>query len=134
MNASALQRTLVAATVYFAAVFAAGFGFGIVRTLLLGPRIGALPAVLVEVPLILAVSWLGCGRVLARWAVPPRWPWRLLMGAAAFALLIAAEMALARALNGSSPAQFLASYATAAAKVGLAAQLLFAALPLLRRR
>jgi hypothetical protein len=131
---SALQRTLVVGVVYFAIVFAAGFVFGIVRTQLLIPRIGALPAVMIEAPLILIVSWLVCGRVLARWAVPPLWPWRLLMGVVAFALLIAAEMALARVLNGSSPAQFLASYATAAAKVGLLAQLLFAAVPLLRRR
>ena len=134
MSANRLQRTLVAALVYFAVVFAAGFVFGTIRTLLLVPRIGALPAVMIEAPLILAVSWLVCGRVLAHWAVPPQWPWRLLMSATAFVLLIAAEMALARVLNGGSPAQFLASYATAAAKLGLAAQLLFAALPLLRRR
>ncbi|TFU05740.1 hypothetical protein EUV02_01550 [Polymorphobacter arshaanensis] len=134
MSASALRRTLVAALVYFAVVFAAGFVFGIVRTLLLMPRIGALPAVMIEAPLILAVSWLVCGRVLAHWAVPPQWPWRLLMSATAFALLIAAEMALARVLNGSSPAEFVASYTGAAARLGLAAQLLFAVVPLLRRR
>jgi hypothetical protein len=134
MSGSALQRTLRAAMVYFGVVFAAGFVFGTIRTLLLVPRIGALPAVLVEAPLILIVSWLVCDRVLAHWSVPPQWPWRLLMGVVAFALLIAAEMALARVLSGSSPAQFLATYATAAAQVGLLAQLLFAALPLLRRR
>jgi hypothetical protein len=130
MSGSALQRTLRAAMVYFGVVFAAGFVFGTIRTLLLVPRIGALPAVLVEAPLILIVSWLVCDRVLAHWSVPPQWPWRLLLGVVAFALLIAAEMALARVLSGSS----LATYATAAAQVGLLAQLLFAALPLLRRR
>ena len=134
MSDSALRRTLVAGAAYFAIVFAAGFVFGIVRTMVLIPRIGALPAVMIEAPLILIMSWLVCGRVLARWAVPRQGPWRLLMGVVAFTLLIAAEMALARVLNGSSPAQFLASYATAAAQVGLLAQLLFAALPLLRRR
>jgi len=45
-----------AAGVYFGVVFAAAFGLGVLRVLLLAPVIGPLAAVAVEVPLVLALS------------------------------------------------------------------------------
>ena len=57
---------------YFALVFAAGFALGVVRVLVLAPRLGALSAVALELPLILTVSWIACGWVLKRFSVPPR--------------------------------------------------------------
>ena len=79
-----------AGAAYFAVVFAAGFVLGTVRVLLLIPRLGALTSVLLELPLMLAISWMACGWALRRFRVPPRIPPRLTMGATAFALLMLA--------------------------------------------
>ena len=60
---------LAPAARYAAAVFAAGFLLGTLRVLWLVPRFGPTAAVALELPLILAVSWIAC-RHVAR-AVPP---------------------------------------------------------------
>lgn len=126
-----MSRPVGNAIVYAAAVFAAGFVFGTVRTLWLAPQIGALAAVAVELPFMLAVSWLVAGAVLRRRPLPGM-PQRLAMGAVAFALLMAAEALLARAF-GQSPAAWLAALATPAGALGLAGQAAFALVPALRR-
>ena len=122
-----------AGAAYFAVVFAAGFVLGTVRVLLLIPRLGALTSVLLELPLMLAISWMACGWALRRFQVPPRIPPRLTMGAIAFALLMLAEVVLSLAAFGSSMSDYLQDLTTAHGLVGLAGQLLFALMPLVRR-
>jgi hypothetical protein len=104
-----------------------------VRVLLIIPRIGETSAVLVETPLMLAVSWIACGRVVWRFAVGRQWTERLGMGAAGFALLMAAEFALSFLAFGRTLAEHFAAYRTTAGTIGLAAQLAFAIFPLIRR-
>jgi hypothetical protein len=118
---------------YFALVFAAGFALGIARVLVLAPRLGALAAVALELPVILAASWIACGWVLRRFSVPTHAGRRLSMGGVAFLLLMAAELTLALA-SGRTPREYLASFATAEGALGLAGQVLFALFPILRRR
>lgn len=127
-------RIVRAAFLYFAVVFGAGFVLGTVRILVLVPRIGALGAVLVETPLMLAISWAACRWVLARLAVGPAIGGRLAMGGLAFVLLVGAELLLAVAGFGATSADFFRAYATPAGMVGLAAQLVFAAMPLVASR
>ncbi|MGB5195404.1 MAG: hypothetical protein WBN70_20640 [Polyangiales bacterium] len=122
-----------AGATYFAVVFAAGFVLGTVRVLLLIPRFGALPSVLLELPLMLAISWIACGWVLRRFQVPPRIAARLSMGAIAFALLMLAEVALSLGAFGGSMSDYLEELTTPHGLVGLAGQLLFALMPLARR-
>ncbi len=55
------------------------------------------------------------------------------MGGTAFALLMLAELALALAF-GLTLTQYLQSYATPAPQLGLAGQIVFGLLPLLRGR
>ncbi|TIQ73239.1 MAG: hypothetical protein E5X64_39685, partial [Mesorhizobium sp.] len=62
-----MSRALTAGAVYFAAIFAVGFGLGVVRTMLLEPALGPVLAVGVELPVILATAWAICRRILARW-------------------------------------------------------------------
>ncbi len=123
-----------AGVAYFAVVFAAGFVLGTIRTLLLVPHIGPLAAVLVELPLMLAIAWLVCRWLVQRLAVGCAWTERLLMGVVAFVLLLAAELALALALFGGTVAGFLAALGTPEGAAGLAGQVVFAAMPLLVRR
>lgn len=121
-----------AGLIYAAAVFAVGSVLGVIRILVLVPAIGATAAVAVEVPVMLAAAWLICGAVLGRIAVRQRVGDRLLMGATALALLWLAETGVAVVL-GMTPGAFLRSLATAAGVLGLAAQLVFALFPLIRR-
>lgn len=122
---------VAAAALYFALVFAAGFVLGVVRVGVLVPRLGEAAAVAMELPVMLAVSWLAARVVVRRLGVPARVPARLVMGGGAFALLMAAELALATVLLGLTVSQHVASYAGGPKALGLAAQLLFAAMPLL---
>jgi hypothetical protein len=69
MSAEGPQMTPIvkAAIAYVLSVFAAAFGIGAVRVTLVAPRTGPLLAVALEVPLVLALSWVVAGRVLQRW-------------------------------------------------------------------
>ena len=128
-----MSQAIRAGLLYFFAVFAIGFGLGTIRVLLVIPRLVAIAAVLIEVPVLLALAWLICGALLRRCAVPSGLLPRLAMGTTAFGVLMLAELVLAVVLLGQSPMQHWASYRDPAAQIGLAAQMLFAAFPLLRR-
>jgi hypothetical protein len=125
-----MQALLIAACVYFGIVFALAFVLGVLRVTLVAPQVGALAAVALEVPVILGISWAVAGWIARWWPRPPLQ--RLAMGAVAFALLMAAEMAMSRFLFGQTLAQFLAAIATAPGALGLAGQIAFALIPVLR--
>lgn len=127
-----MRRAVFAGFAYFAIVFAAGFLLGTIRTLMLAPRVGETAAVLIELPAMLAISWVACGIVLRRLDVPAARAARFVMGALAFALLMAAEAALAAAF-GETPALYLQELQTPAGALGLAGQAAFAVIPLVRR-
>jgi hypothetical protein len=133
-----MQQALKAGIAYFAIVFAAGFLLGTLRVMALAPLFGETAAVLLELPVMLAVSWVACRWSVRKFAVPPQPAPRLLMGASAFVLLMIAEALLAIILFKQSPAQFLAGFGHLAGQLGLAGQLAFAAMPaiegLLHRR
>lgn len=112
---------------YFAGVFAAGFLLGTLRTLWLAPALGEFVAVAAELPIMLAVSWWWCRRLLALRPLPI--PGRAVMGASAFTWLMLAELALSLVL-GRSLADHLAAMQAPPGLLGLAGQLVFAALPL----
>jgi hypothetical protein len=124
-----MRQLLSAAFCYVAAVFAAAFALGVVRVLILTPALGALGAVLLELPIVLALSWWVAGRVLRRWPDVVRWQ----IGALAFAMLIAAEVGLAVTLMGQTPAAFGAGLMTLPGAIGLAGQIVFGLIPALRR-
>lgn len=127
-----MVKALKAAAAYFCATFATGFVLGTIRTLLVEPTTGALGAVALELPVMLAVSWIACGWALRRFDVESRFSPRLVMGLVAFALLIGAELWVSTALAGRSVGEHLALYRTAPALLGLAAQLAYAIFPLMR--
>jgi len=122
------RQIAIAGAAYWAAVFAFAFALGIGRTLWLAPQIGALAAVLCEVPLTLAASWWAARWLIARYRIAGQGE-ALGMGLIAFVLLMIAEATLARVLSGQSPADWLRSQTSAAGTVGLAGQILFAVMP-----
>ncbi|MFN3994620.1 MAG: hypothetical protein ACK4IU_17140 [Tabrizicola flagellatus] len=117
------------ALTYVLPVFPLAFCLGALRVTLVEPRIGPLAAVALEVPVVLALSWLVAGAVLSRW--PQDLSSRLAMGALAFLVLMALELATALAF-GQSAASFLAAMATPAGLLGLAGQVGFGLIPALR--
>ena len=132
VSQSSTRAALKAGLLYFLGVFALGFALGGIRLILLVPALGELLAVLIELPVILGLSWLLCARAIhkAQLAAQPRA--RLLMGAVAFVLLMLAEFLLARFMFAESTAEYLAGFATANRLLGLAGQILFALFPLLQ--
>lgn len=126
------MRALSAGAGYFIAVFAAGFVLGVLRTLVLLPLVGPLCAVLVELPVILAIAWLVCTRILRCW--PLSRAAAVGMGAVAFSLLMLGEAGISMLLTGRSLAQHLALYTHLPHQVGLAGQVVFAAIPWIQAR
>ena len=127
-----MKRILLTGTAYVAAVFAAGFVLGVLRTLVLMHLLGELTAVLVELPVILTIAWLVCTRILRRWPLSP--PAAVGMGAIAFLLLMGAEAGLSTLMAGRSLTEHLALYAQLPHQVGLAGQLAFALFPWIQAR
>jgi len=126
-----MRRAAAAGFLYFAIVFAAGFVLGAIRISLIAPLTGDLFATLIELPVILGASWIACLFVLRRLQVAERLSARLVMGAAAFALLIGAEVALGLGLMHRTLETQLAAMKTAPALIGLGGQVLFAFFPLI---
>lgn len=125
-------RIVGAASLYFGIVFALGFALAFPRELLLKPQLGQTGAVLLELPVMLVASWLVCGHLIRRFAVPPRPVARLAMGGGALGLLLGAELMLSVLVFDRTLAEHLHTYREFASQLGLAAQCLFGLMPLIR--
>lgn len=126
-------RAAGAGLAYFGVVFAAGFALGTLRVLVLIPRLGEASAVLIELPVILALSWAACRWLVERFEVPGTLSARLTMGWLAFAVLMLAELGVSAYGFGRTPAAHLEQYRHLPALIGLAGQFVFAMLPTIQR-
>jgi len=130
---SRVQAVVTFAATYFAIVFGAGFVLGAIRTLLIVPRTGELPAVLLELPIILTISWFACGYTLRRFPIPRDAAAHAAAGALAFLFLLLAELLLTTTAFDGTPTTFITHLATPPGAIGVAGQLVFALFPFLRR-
>ena len=124
-----MSAALKAAAYYFGAVFVVAFFLGTLRTVFLVPKLGPLYAVLIEIPILLFLSWTVCRHTLNRFAVPATATHRLIMGGLAFSLLMGTELALAILLLDQNWHQYLLGFQQPHARIGLVAQGLFALMP-----
>ena len=124
-----MVKVLANAAIYFGMVFAAAFALGALRVTVVVPRVGALVAVLIEVPIVLGISWIACRHVVRWFEVPSEWRPRLAMGILAFMLLMIAEPAIAIFGFGRSLAQYLGEFQSTAGLIGLLGQIAFALIP-----
>jgi len=116
------------AVAYFAAVFSIGFLLGVVRTLWIAPRLGGRAAELVEMPMMVAASFLVARALMSRaGAVGVRDA--VLVGLAALALLLCAELVSVALVSGQTPAEYVASRDPVSGSAYVLALLLFAAMP-----
>jgi hypothetical protein len=126
-----VSSAVKAASVYFAGVFAIGFLLGTIRVLAIAPRVGELIAVCIELPIMIAASWLICRWSLRRFAVSAAPEQRIAMGAIAFAMLMTAEFCMAVFAFDQRPSGYAADLQSTAGMVGFGGQVLFGLLPLL---
>ena len=125
------MRALTAGALYFALVFGSGWILGPVRELWVVPRLGRTAGVLLEAPLMLAVTFSAARWVVRRLSLPPA-PWtRAATGLTALGLLLVAKVAGMRWLRGLSVADYLAGFRSIAGGVTVFLFLLFAAMPAL---
>ncbi len=129
-----MQRAGLVGVFYFIIVFAAGFAFGTLRTLVMTPRLGETAAVALELPLLLLFSWVAARRLIGACRVEGSLAARLVMGAVAFALLMLAELALGLFAFGRALPEQAASWMTLPGALGLAGQAAFAIIPVVQLR
>ena len=121
------MAAVFAGMLYFVIVFTFAFAMGVIRTIIVAPRLGTTAAVFIEVPIVLLASW-GVARGLLRQR-PFSFLQRVSIGATAFALTMVSEAVLAGLLRGQTVMQWALQLATPLGLVGLAGQLGFAAMP-----
>jgi hypothetical protein len=125
----ASMATAMTGLFYFIVIFTLAFATGVVRTLFVAPLLGPVAAVSLEVPVILAASWFVARRLLRGRSFSLAQ--RAAIGALAFTLTMISEAALSQLIRGQSITEWAAAVATPLGLFGLAAQLGFAAMPVL---
>lgn len=126
-----MKRALLAATIYFLALFSLGFALGAIRVVFIAPRFGPLAATIAEVPIMLIAAFWFCRWALRRWRVPSASPTRWAMAIWFLVLLFLFETVLGVALFGRTMSEQWAALTTLAGLMGLAAQVITAILPTL---
>jgi len=101
---------------------------------LVAPRLGPLLAVVLEAPIVLAVSWRVSSWCIRRFTVTPDPRGRVLMGAVAFTALQLLELGVSAWVFGEAVDRYLANYRTLPGVVGLSMQICFAAIPWVQSR
>jgi hypothetical protein len=124
-----LKRALIAATVYFLALFALGFAMGTIRVMFLAPRFGQLAATIAEVPVMLTAAFFVCRWAVRRWQVQREAEILWAMVLWFLALLLVFETLLGATLFARTPAEQWASLVTSAGLLGFSAQIIAALLP-----
>jgi hypothetical protein len=124
-----MANPYVLGLLYFAAVFAFAFLMGVARELVIAPRLGAVGAVVLEVQFVIAVSWLVARRLLRD--RPVTLVDRAIMGVTAFSLLMACEATLSTIMRRQRLLDWANAVVSPLGLVGLFAQILFAAMPML---
>ena len=128
------MRTVKAAAVYFALVFAAGFVLGTIRTLWILPRVGMRTAELFETPFMILVSLAAARWTIQRFGIPAITSVRLGMGGSALGLMLVAEFGFVMWLRGLSIREYLATRDPVSGTVYYMALLVFALMPLMVKR
>jgi hypothetical protein len=114
--------------VYFGLVFGVGFLLGIVRVLVVEPRLGETWAELAEAPLMLVAIVVSARFVVRRMPAPHRAGY-LVSGAAALFLLVLVEFSVVLAVRGLSLSEYVAERDPLAWSVYAVMLGIFAAMP-----
>lgn len=127
-------RILKAALVYFVIVFGAGSVLGVIRTLLLVPRLGDRMAELIELPLMLIIIVIAASFIVRRFQLPPSTFYRLGAGVFAFALGLAFEFGVVLKVRGLTLAEYFQTRDPVATVAYYTSLVLLALMPSMVRR
>lgn len=119
---------------YFFITFVIAFVLGIMRVMFVIPVVGELTAVLIEIPLMIFVSWKVSAWVSTKYFLDRAVKDYLLVGAIAFLFLMVAEYFLAVFAFGRTSGEYILSLQTEAGLIGLLGQIGFAAVPFAQRK
>ena len=122
---------LLAGLVYFAIVYAAGFACGILRELLIVPRLGSLAGILIETPLMLAATVLAARWIVARGPAAYSLADLIWIGAVGFACLMLSEAVFSGLMRGWTITQWFGHFATTDGVISLVMFVLFGLMPLI---
>ncbi len=126
-----MSRIAKAGLAYWAVIFALGFVLGTVRTLWGSAALGEARFILIEVPVMLLASFAAAHWLTRRFGIEGAGA-ALGMGALAFALLMAAEVALSAAL-GLSVRLWISGLLAPPGLYGFLGQIAFGLMPVLAR-
>jgi hypothetical protein len=124
----ARQGVFLAGAGLFGLVFAAGFLLGTIRELALRPILGADPARLLELPVMIGLSFLAA-RWIVRRAGPGSTGWQVAVGLVAFLLLMVAELVLGILVLGRGLPAIIADLFTLTGMLSFLAQALLIGMP-----
>lgn len=128
-----MTQAIRAGLAYFALVFAVAFLLGTVRTLWIAPALGTTNSVLVELPMMLAVSWFIARWLVRRMAIKSDKE-QLTMGVMAFVILMLAELGLAVLLLNQTAGIWFGELFKLPGILGVLGQIGFGLMPLLAGR
>jgi hypothetical protein len=128
------MQAFKAGVFYFALVFAAGFLLGAVRTVWVVPRVGARNAELMEMPIMLAVSFFAARWTVLCLALSPSSSARLAMGGIALVFMLVAEFGFVLWLRGFTIRQYLATRDPVSGTAYYLSLVIFAIMPVLITR
>jgi hypothetical protein len=127
-----MRRIILSSLIYFGIVFAAGFLLGVVRIFWLVPALGERQAELLEMPVMLVVSYLASGYILNRIDLPDVKS-ACMAGAIALFILLALEFTVVLQLRGMSIGEYLGSRDPLSGAAYVFSLLVFGALPGIRK-
>jgi hypothetical protein len=126
-----MSPSLLAGCFYFAFVFAAGFVLGTIRVVAIVPIVGARTAELLELPIMIVISFLAARWIIRRLAIGPRFSARAAMGVTAIVFLLGAEFGFVLWLRGISLAEYFETRDPLTGTMYYLSLIVFAAMPLL---
>jgi hypothetical protein len=133
MEHSKIKSALLAGILYFLGIFALGFVMGAIRTFVLVPRIGALAGVLIEIPIMLTVSWYYSNKLKIRYSISSENRYLILFGGSSYVWLMLAEYSVSVFAFNQSSTEFFANIRTLPGSLGLLAQIVFGSIPLIQK-
>jgi hypothetical protein len=128
-----VKAALLAGIAYFGVLFGMSAAFGVARVLYVAPHFSPALALLLELPVMLAVAFVVSSWIADYLQVDPGLTHRFAMGGRTFILLIVAEFPLSLLLAGQGSRAATGAPGTWISALGFAAQAVASAFPLMRK-
>jgi hypothetical protein len=126
-------RIIRVSVLYFAIVFAAGFVLGTLRVFFMVPLIGVRLAELIEVPIMVLISYITARSLIERFDIPYTLAGRIAMGAIGLGLLLLAEFGFVLWMQRLTINEYIASRDPISGTAYVISLLIFAIFPLIVR-